>query len=81
MKNNKNTNENSDRVVIRLPRLRDGKEEDALVGLNGVMYRIKRGVDVTVPAGVKEILDNADAEAAQGERYAAFHSESPSVTA
>ena len=58
------------KVTIRLPRLRDGKDEDALVGLNGVMYRIKRGVDVTVPAGVKEILDNADAEAEEGELYA-----------
>lgn len=63
------------KVTIRLPRLRDGKDEDALVGLNGVMYRIKRGVDVVVPAGVKEILDNADAEAEAGERYASSRAE------
>ena len=69
MKKNDNANNANDRVVIRLPRLRDGKDEDALVGLNGVMYRIKRGVDVTVPAGVKEILDNADAEAENAEKY------------
>ena len=75
MKKTDKENEKGGRVVIRLPRLRDGKDEDALVGLNGVMYRIKRGVDVSVPAGVKEILDNADAESEIGERYAAARAE------
>ena len=75
MKKTDKENEKGGRVVIRLPRLRDGKDEDALVGLNGVMYRIKRGVDVVVPAGVKEILDNADAEAEAGERYASSRAE------
>ena len=50
MKKTDKENEKGGRVVIRLPRLRDGKDEDALVGLNGVMYRIKRGVEVSVPA-------------------------------
>ena len=65
----------SDKVTVCLPRLRDGKDADVLVGLNGVMYRIKRGAEVKVPAGVKEILDNAETEAELAERYAASRAE------
>ena len=31
---------------------------DVFVGLNGIGYNIKRGVDVEVPKGVAEILEN-----------------------
>ena len=48
---------NNNRVMLELPLLRDGEDQDVLVGLNGVMYRIKRGCTVRVPEGVKEILD------------------------
>ena len=47
----------NNRVVLEIPLLRDGEDQDVLVGLNGVMYRIKRGCTVRVPEGVKEILD------------------------
>ena len=47
-------------VEMIIPRLRDGKEEDWIGGLNGVIYRIKRGVKVRVPLGLKEIYDNSE---------------------
>lgn len=46
-------------VTIRLPLTRSEKE-DVFVGLNGKRYLIKRGVDVTVPKGVANILENRE---------------------
>ena len=47
------------KVKIRLPLTRTEKD-DVFVGLNGKTYLIKRGVDVDVPAGVAEILENRE---------------------
>ena len=38
---------------------------DITVGLNGVMYKIKRGVAVKLPLAVKEIIDRSIAEDAR----------------
>lgn len=46
---------NSDTVKIRLPLTRSEKE-DVFVGVNGKTYLIKRGVDVTVPRCVANVL-------------------------
>jgi hypothetical protein len=48
------------RVKIRLPRNRSGESDEQIVGVNGVLYRIKRGVEVEVPESVVEVLQNAD---------------------
>ena len=47
-------------VKIRLPRSRKD-EGDVTVGVNGTMYRIKRGVEVEVPGFVAEVLTNSEA--------------------
>lgn len=47
-------------VKIKLPRGRK-EEGDVTVGVNGTMYRIKRGVEVEVPYFVAEVLTNSEA--------------------
>ena len=46
-------------VKVKLRKDRE-HQDDVTVGLNGEMFRIKRGVEVEVPEGVKEILDNSE---------------------
>ncbi len=46
-------------VKVKLRKDRE-HQDDVTVGLNGEMFRIKRGVEVEVPEGVKEILDNTE---------------------
>ena len=46
-------------VKVKLRKDRE-HQDDYTVGLNGEMFRIKRGVEVEVPEGVKEILDNSE---------------------
>ena len=46
-------------TTIKLRKDRE-HQDDVTVGLNGEMFRIKRGVEVEVPEGVKEILDNTE---------------------
>lgn len=57
------------KVKIKLFKDTGKYKDDVTVGLNGKFYRIRRGVEVEVPAGVAEILDNA---AAQRESCAAY---------
>jgi len=55
------TKEKKEKLVkIRLPRARDGEEDHELVGVNGVLYQIKKGVTVEVPASVAEVLAHRD---------------------
>ncbi len=51
-----------ERVKIKL--FKDNKEykDDVVVGLNGKIYQIKRGIEVEVPKGVAEILANSQAQ-------------------
>ncbi len=46
-------------VKVKLRKDRE-HQDDLTVGLNGEMFRIKRGVEVEVSEGVKEILDNSE---------------------
>lgn len=48
-----------ERVKIKL--FKDSKDykDDVVVGLNGTIYQIQRGIEVEVPAGVAEILLNS----------------------
>lgn len=46
-------------VTVHLPRPARGEDNFQFVGLNGKGYKIQKGVDVEVPAGVAEILENS----------------------
>ena len=46
-------------ITIKLPLTRT-EREDVFVGLNGKTYLIKRGEEVTVPAGVAKILERRE---------------------
>ncbi|MBE6946180.1 MAG: hypothetical protein E7459_08850 [Ruminococcaceae bacterium] len=58
-------------VRIRLPKAHEGQEQEAFVGVNGVGYRIRKGVDVEVPEAVAEVLRNAESAADAHERFLA----------
>lgn len=47
------------------------KDTDITVGLNGKLYKIKRGVRVKVPRAVVEILENSQAQQAAAMEYIA----------
>lgn len=47
-------------VKICLPKAREGLEQELFVGVNGVGYRIRKGVEVEVPSSVAEVLAHAD---------------------
>lgn len=47
-------------VKIKIPRTKKG-EGDVTVGVNGMMYRIQRGVEVEVPKVVADILAQSEA--------------------
>lgn len=48
------------RVTITLPRPTTREEQNfRLVGLNGKFYKVMKGVPVSVPAAVAEVLFNA----------------------
>lgn len=46
-------------VVIKLFKDNHRYKDDLIVGLNGKFWQIKRGVEVTVPEGVAEIIENS----------------------
>ena len=47
------------KMTIKLPLTR-AEKDDVFVGLNGKTYLIKRGEEVTVPAGVAKILERRE---------------------
>ncbi len=56
-------------VKVRLPKAQQGQEQEVFVGVNGVGYRIRKGVEVSVPAAVAEVLRNAEAAADRNDRF------------
>lgn len=46
----------NERVPFRAFRDNGKYKDDIIVGLNGKMYRIKRGVEVMIPRNVREII-------------------------
>lgn len=50
----------ADTVRIRIPMEKNGPKEAQQVFINGRQYIIKRGVEVDVPRGVAEILQNRE---------------------
>lgn len=55
----KKTEKTDDRVTVFLQPAADNEENFVLVGVNGVIIKIKRGVAVKVKKCYKEVLDNA----------------------
>lgn len=56
-------------VKIRLPKAREGQEQEIFVGVNGTGYRIRKGVEVSVPAAVAEVLRHAEEAADTNDRF------------
>lgn len=50
---------NDERVRVFLPPAPDNEENFVLVGVNGVMIKIQRGMAVDIPKAYKAVLDNA----------------------
>lgn len=48
-----------EKVTVLLPPAPDGEENFKIVGVNGVLVKIQRGVAVQVDPAYKEVLDNA----------------------
>ena len=48
---------NEDEYIVNIPLTAD-KQDDVTVGINGRIYKIKRGEDVKVNAAVYEVLQN-----------------------
>lgn len=53
------TDKGAEKVVVHLFKDIERYKDDVVVGLNGRLYQIQRGIDVEVPAGVAEILNNS----------------------
>lgn len=53
------TIKSEEKVVVHLFKDNERYKDDVIVGLNGRLYQIQRGIDVEVPAGVAEILNNS----------------------
>lgn len=49
----------TENAVVHLFKDIERYKDDVVVGLNGRLYQIQRGIDVEVPAGVAEILNNS----------------------
>lgn len=58
-------------VKVFLPKLRDSKDQDVPVGVNGETFLIKRGVEVEVPYYVKAVLDAKEKALDEAEAFIA----------
>lgn len=58
-----------DMVKVKLFRDNGKYKDDVVVSLNGKRYLVPRGVEVEVPKGVKEILDNSMSQDEATEMY------------
>lgn len=56
-------------VKICLPRAGEGREQELFVGLNGVGYRVARGVEVSVPEAVAEVLGHSEGARLENEAF------------
>lgn len=56
-------------VKIRLPKAQEGHEQELFVGVNGVGYRIRKGVEVSVPEAVAEVLRHSEEAADDHDRF------------
>ena len=56
-------------MKVHLPRQRSGEPNHVIVRLNDRVFQIMRGVEVDVPEGVWEILEQSGLAAREAERY------------
>lgn len=59
------------KVKIKLPKLRDSKDQSVFVGVNDETYLIQRGVEVEVPDYVAEIIHNSERALDEADEYIA----------
>lgn len=57
---NKEIVDSEERVTIKLFKDNKDYKDDLTVGLNGKFYRIQRGVPVSVPKAVAEIIEHSE---------------------
>ena len=48
-----------ERVALTIPKIPGTSNDDVIIGLNGKVYQIRRGVEVMVPPGVAAIYDES----------------------
>ena len=56
------------KVKIKLFKDNDKYKDDLVVGVNGTMYKIQRGVEVEVPLSVAEVIENSNRQDAETAR-------------
>ena len=61
--------ETAEMVPVTIPRGRKNEENFLIVSVNGHAYKIMKGVEVSVPLFVAEVLENADMMARQARAY------------
>ena len=59
------------KVKIKLPKLRDSKDQSVFVGVNDETYLIQRGVEVEVPDYVAAIIHNSAHSLDEADEYIA----------
>ena len=55
-------------VTVYLPFV-EGEEDEITVGVNGVMYKVRRGEEVEVPRAVAVVICNANLQAKLAKEY------------
>lgn len=55
-------------VTVYLPFI-DGEEDEVTVGVNGIMYKVKRGEEVEVPKAVAVVIRNSNLQAKVAKEY------------
>lgn len=58
-----------DTVRVMLPKAGEGQEQEVFVGVNGVGYRIRKGVEVQVPKAVAEVLKHAEEASEENDAF------------
>ena len=61
-KEKKTAQETEERVTIELFKDNDKYRDDLVVGVNGKYYQIQRGIPVSVPKSVAEVIANSKAQ-------------------
>ena len=60
---------NTKMTQILLPRVRKNEENFVIVSVNGKSWKIMKGVEVSVPVYVAEVLENGRRMAEEARRY------------
>lgn len=55
-------------VTVYIPFV-EGEEDELTIGINGVMYKVKRGEEVEVPRAVAVVIRNSNLQAKLAKEY------------